>query len=593
MTAMNLAILLLLQAAQAAPIPTPRPLIDIQELSPQEHRMSAFVLSAPADLTIKAVGAEPWPDRLRTPDDLHYNEDEQTTWPAAAWILDARTRAVVWDLRAAETRRESNGLRRFSGTVRLPAGTYEAHYASYPAAVAGFPENIQLQNLEDIIRMGRRAKSGGPYVEKGLYKEFGLSVTGAAREASADDLKAARRAFTGSAIATLAPDANESTREGFELTRTTDVDIYAIGELSVDTEYDYGWIMNADTHKRVWVMSFVDTDPAGGSAKNRMAHETIRLKPGRYVAYFVNDESHNPEEWNRVPPTDPDFWGLTLRVTDPAARASVRPYDYQPVPEGQTIVSMIGMGNGESRSEGFVLKRPMDVRIYAIGEGTSRMVDYAWIRDVEHHKAVWTMTLENTEHAGGAEKNRLFDGTIRLAPGTYMVYFHTDDSHSADDWNAAPPAEAKYYGVSLFPASGRLNRADVGPYVRPDRNTSAALASLTPMGNDERAQKTFRLEADGRVRVYALGEGREGTMFDYGRIEDSNGRVVWSMKYEDTEPAGGAEKNRMFDGVISLRAGTYVLRYNSDGSHSYNDWNDGEPDEPESWGIAVFRMGTR
>ena len=590
---MNLAIPLLLQVAQAAPVPTaPRPLIDFQELSPQEHRMSAFVLTAPTVLTIQAVGAEPWPDRLRSREDEHWQDDEQTTWPAAGWILNAKTRAVVWDLRAVDTRRESNGLRRFSGTVRLPAGTYEAHYASYPASAVWVDNNINL-SLEDLVRLGRRAKSGGPYVEKGLYKEFGLTITGAARAATSDELKAARNAFAGSAIATLVPDPNESSRQGFELTRTTDLDIYAIGELSIDSEEDYGWIMNADTHKRVWVMSFVDTDPAGGSATNRMAHETIRLKPGRYVAYFVNDESHNPEEWTRVPPTDPDFWGLTVRVTNPAARAAVKPFDYEPVPAGQTIVSMIGIGDGETRSEGFVLKRTMDVRIYAIGEGTSRMVDYAWIRDVEHHKHVWTMALENTEHAGGAEKNRLFDGTIRLTPGTYMVYFRTDDSHSADDWNAAPPAEPKYYGVSVFPASGRLNRADIGPYVSPGRSTEAALVELRPMGNDERARKIFQLAADSRVRVYALGEGREGMMFDYGRIEDSSGRVVWEMKYEETEPAGGAEKNRVFDGVISLRAGTYVLRYNSDGSHSYNDWNDDEPDDPGSWGIAVFRMGTR
>jgi hypothetical protein len=592
---MNLAILVLLQAAQAAPVPTaPRPLIDIRELSPREHRMSAFALTAPAELTITAVGAEPWPDRLRSREDEQWEDDEQTTWPAAAWILDAKTRAVVWDLRAADTRRESNGLRRFSGTIRLPAGTYEAHYASYPASsvwIDKIGNSINL-SLEDLVRVGRRAKSGGPYVEKGLYKQFGLTITGAARAASTDDLKSARTAFIGSAIATLAPDPGESARQGFELTRTTSVDIYAIGELSAASEDDYGWIMNADTHQRVWVMSFADTDPAGGSARNRMSHETIRLKPGRYVAYFVNDDSHNPDEWNRVPPTDPDFWGLTLRITDPAARAAVRPFDYQPVPEGQTIVSMIGIGDGETRSEGFVLKRPLEFRIYAIGEGTSRMVDYAWIYDADHHKHVWTMTLDNTEHAGGAQKNRLFDGTIRLTPGTYVVYYRTDGSHSADDWNAAPPAEARYYGVSVFPARGRLNRADFGPYVRPGRGNSAALAELIPMGNDERARETFSLAAETKLRVYALGEGRDGEMFDYGVIEDSNGRTVWRMKFAETEPAGGSDKNRMFDGVITLRAGTYVLRYSSDGSHSYNDWNDDPPDDPDSWGIAVFPTGT-
>lgn len=568
------------------------PFVDIQDLSPREHRMNPFVLSAPTEVTVQAVGAEPWPDRLRSRDDQRWEEDEQTTWPAAAWIVDARTRAVVWDMRAVDTRRESNGLRRFSGPVRLPPGTYEAHVASYPAYSISFDGDMNL-SLEDIVRLGRRAKYGGPYVEKGLYKEFGLRISGAGRAASADELAAAQGAYTASAIARIVADRNESARKGFEITRPTEVEIYAVGELTTDGELDYGWIINADTHQRVWVMSYVDTDPAGGSAKNRVAHEKIRLKPGRYVAYFASDDSHYPDDWNRMPPADPEFWGLTLRVADPAARAAVKPYEYQPVPEGQTIVSMIGVGDGETRSEGFVLKRPMDVRIYAIGEGTSRMVDYAWIRDVEHHKHIWTMTMENTEHAGGSQKNRLFDGTIRLAPGTYIVYFRTDDSHSADDWNSAPPAEAKYYGVSLFPASGRLNRADIGPFVRPGRGTGVPLVELTRMGDNETARRSFQLDSETNLRIYALGEGRAGEMFDYARIEDTSGRVVWQMRYDETEPAGGTDKNRMFDGVITLKAGTYVVRYNSDGSHSHGNWNDDPPDDPDSWGVTVFRTGTR
>jgi hypothetical protein len=82
-------------------------------------------------------------------------------------------------------------------------------------------------------------------------------------------------------------------------------------------------------------------------------------------------------------------------------------------------------------------------------------------------------------------------------------------------------------------------------------------------------------------------------MFDYGWIEDSGGRTVWQMKYDATEPAGGADKNRMFEGVITLPAGAYVLRYASDGSHSHADWNDDPPDDPDDWGITVFRMANR
>src|SRR5947209_15274419 len=338
MSAMPLMLVLLLAQAQgAAPV-----LVDIRDLTPREYRASAFVLTAPQDVQITAVGAEPWPDRLRQRDEKHWQDDDQTTWPAAAWILDARTRAVVWDLRAVDTRRESNGLRRFSGTLHLPAGTYEAHYASYPASSVSWNGDIHL-SLKEIVQLGRRAKYGGPYVETELYKQFGLTIEGAGRAASQDDISAAHAAFTTSAIATVVPDRNSSMRKGFEITRPTAVEVYAIGELRVDGEFDYGWLMNADTHKRVWAMTYATTDPAGGAAKNRMVREMLQLKPGHYVAYFVCDDSHSPDDWNNVPATDPEFWGMTVRVADRATRASVKPFEYEPVPQGQTIVSMIGI----------------------------------------------------------------------------------------------------------------------------------------------------------------------------------------------------------------------------------------------------------
>ena len=583
MSAMHLALLLIL--AQT-------PLVDMQNFTTREHRVSHFVLPAAQDVQITATGAEPWPDRLRSRDDQDWQDDEQTTWPAAAWILDIRTRSVVWDLRSVETRRESNGLRHFSGTVRLPAGTYEAHYASYAAPSISFNgDNISI-NLKDLIRLGRHAKYGGPYAESGLYKQFALSVTGNGQTATSDDIAAARSVYMTSAIVSLAPDANRTVRKGFEITRPTKVEVYSIGEMRVDQESDYGWIMNAETRKPVWSMSYAMTDPAGGAAKNRVAHDTIQLKPGRYVAYFTCDDTHGPDDWNNVPATDPEFWGLTLRVADPAVRATVHPFDYEPVPEGQTIVSMIGMHDDEMRSSGFALRRPMDVRIYAIGEGfKDHMADYAWIVDDEQHKSVWGMSYANTEHAGGAAKNRLFDGVIHLKPGNYLVYYRSDGSHSYNDWNGAPPAEDRYWGVSVFPASGRLNPADIGEFMQTrGAGTDATVARLNHMGNGEDARTEFRLSQQTRLRVLAIGEGRDGEMFDYGWIEDQDGRTVWRMKFDDTEAAGGTEKNRMFDGDVTLPAGSYVLRYRSDDSHSYSDWNDNPPDDPESWGIAVFRM---
>src|SRR2546425_8646859 len=88
---MPLALLLVLAQTQ---------LVDVQNLAPRELRVSAFVLTAPQDLKVSAVGAEPWPDRLRSRDDEHWQEDEQTTWPAAAWILDARSEEHTSELQS-------------------------------------------------------------------------------------------------------------------------------------------------------------------------------------------------------------------------------------------------------------------------------------------------------------------------------------------------------------------------------------------------------------------------------------------------------------------------------------------------------------
>src|SRR5258708_7414148 len=216
---MTLALLLVL-----AQSPT---LVDIRDLPPREHRVSGFMLTAPQELRITAVGAEPWPDRLQSRDGADWQDDEQTTWPAAAWILDAKTRAVVWDLRSVDTRRESNGLRRFSGTVHLPAGTYEAHYASYAASSISFNGDLNI-SLKDIIRLGRRAKYGGPYVETELYKQFGLHIEGVGRGPADSDIRAARDRFTASASLIPAPRRNSSTPQRVEITRPTSVEGYAI-----------------------------------------------------------------------------------------------------------------------------------------------------------------------------------------------------------------------------------------------------------------------------------------------------------------------------------------------------------------------------
>ena len=75
-------------------------------------------------------------------------------------------------------------------------------------------------------------------------------------------------------------------------------------------------------------------------------------------------------------------------------------------------------------------------------------------------------------------------------------------------------------------------------------------------------------------------------------------------------PRGGAEKNRAAwftrklpagryaavyprsDATITLPAGDYILKYESDGSHAFGDWNAAPPEDPAAWSITLFRKGS-
>jgi hypothetical protein len=91
------------------------------------------------------------------------------------------------------------------------------------------------------------------------------------------------------------------------------------------------------------------------------------------------------------------------------------------------------------------------------------------------------------------------------------------------------------------------------------------------------------------VRIYAIGEGQNREMYDYGWIENTSTKsVVWEMTYSMTFHAGGGRKNRMVNTTMLLDKGDYILHYVSDDSHSYNDWNTDPPDDPTMWGITVM-----
>lgn len=535
---------------------------DIREL---EVKSDGFTLDSPQEVSIHAVAAS---DRYRGVG-------------SAAWILNAETRQVVWKLHQARQRSRSRGLADYEATVQLPKGNYEAYFTSY------FEQGDNIEDFGDFVDfIAGRVFDGNRRSRD--YRNMVFTIQGRGQNVGHDGVDRWHEQFRSNTIVSLsALWDNSYVQQGFSLEKPADVTVYALGEGRDEDLFDYGWIINTKTGARVWEMNDRNTRPAGGASKNREVRETLPLPAGQYAAFFVTDGSHSYRDWNASPPYDPSFWGMTIWLNDNTMKKYAKTYEYKAAEEQNTIVALTRMGDHESLTKSFTLKKPMDVRILAIGEGSgSDMSDYGWITDASSRRRIWTMEYDETSHAGGDRKNRMVDKVIHLDKGTYSVHFVTDDSHSYRHWNSSAPFDPEHWGITVSAATERFDPKDVTAVE--ELRDPTALATIVRVGSDERRRKDFSLAQKSEIRIYAVGEASGREMSDYAWIEDAgSGKVVWEMRYRMTEPAGGAKKNRLFDGAITLPAGKYLLFYETDGSHAYNDWNDSPPDDPEGWGVTV------
>lgn len=545
----SLLLILLAATPLGAQTQAPRSLVEFTQLAPDDHKVAGFVLPRPAFLNIEALGA--------------LADGRRDAWRADAWILETGTRAVVWSLRNSKTSSTTKGLVRYAGPIRLPAGTYEAHFAS--------------------------AAAGTSLEQDRAVEKFVFRITGDGRPARARELKDGVNGVTDLAFVRFDPDSGLS-RTGFELARPTAVELIAIGALNQNDRYDFGWIQQAESRATVWQLTYDSTEAAGGSSWNRVARDTLTLPAGRYVATWVASANHGPDDRTRLPAYDPSLRGLTLRVADEASRRAIRRFPWAPVPDSQSIAAITGPGDGENRTQPFGLRRAVEVRIYAVGECSDDQGDPddgAWLLELGTGQHVWDMKCELARPAGGSSKNRMVDTLIPLKPGNYALAWKSDGSHSAKGgWNSKPPWEPKYWGVSLFPASGVLLPGIVGPV---ERDTSGILAEIARVRNSQHVRRYFSVDVATPVRIRAEGESSGGEMADFGWVETGKGLKVWVMTFGSTRHAGGAEKNRLADTTVTLQPGRYVLHYQTDDSHAYGAWNSRAPDEPEAWGVVVRR----
>ena len=520
---------------------------------------------------------------------------------AYGWIINADTRKLVWQMDVDNTSR-SKSDREADERIPLAAGRYEVYFTvptfSYHTTFTHI--NINVDHRERPL-FGKHEKTEKDFFD--MFKNWWSDDIGKEWERRCDrwgidilaDESSSRsiRTFTppedlpNTVVKATGLGENELVRTGFSVKEPTRVQIYALGEATGENDLDdHAWIVNAATRAHVWDMEYSTCVPAGGAEKNIECTGDVSLPRGDYVLYCVTDDSHSSVDWNASPPSDPLHWGATLTVANEKDKKNIKPFQYEE--DRNVIIAITKVRDNEHRTEGFTLKEPVQVRIYAFGErGNSRrsMADYAVIVDAKTREKIWKMDVDRSLYAGGASKNRYVDEVVALPRGSYIVTYITDDSHAYGEWNAKPPFDPEHYGITIMGVGDKFNPAIVSSFV-----DQRVIAQIVRVGDNADMERRFKLDKTTRVRIYAIGEGQNREMYDYGWIEDARtGTTAWEMTYSMTFYAGGGRKNRVVNTTIVLDKGEYTLRYKSDDSHSYNNWNVDPPEDPEYWGITLFR----
>lgn len=570
--------------------PPPSGLIVHTDLKPGQLKREAFAIDQPLRVAIDAVGS-------------FESGQSGSRLAAYAWILRREDRSVAWKMDPTRASRDRETLALVQDTLELAPGTYDVYFASF---------GNRRSAHTGISVLDRLLGHEGPWRDDHdrwrvvVRRANGQDVTFHPQRSQSEAELSPRG--EGLIWSTAPMRGHQRSEHVFHAAAEVPVRAYAVGEIN-QRQMDFGWIENAVTGERIWEMTLENTKPAGGWDVNRLFDDTLHLPAGIYRVVFETDARQSFSDWVGNPPFDPAGWGLSL-FTPPTASVA----EFDPWSNRTPIVQIDRVKNDESRSAQFLVKRPVQLAVFALGEmGDGGRYDYAWIRNNDTQATVWEMTYERSNPAGG-HNNRRELAFLELPPGTYTVTYRTDDSHSYDSWRHGRPDHPERWGVSVFPVAADLDTSTVrllgysqvsladrhGEHAPPGPPEAGVpdlpplpgrtVVDLTRLGNEKRVSAAFDVDGPGPILVRALGEVSLSGRYDYGWIERANtGEIVWEMTWQNTRPAGGDDRNRVFDGPVVLSEGEYVAHFKTDFSHAFDDFDDQAPRNPDAWGIRISK----
>jgi hypothetical protein len=265
---------------------------------------------------------------------------------------------------------------------------------------------------------------------------------------------------------------------------------------------------------------------------------------------------------------------------------------------------------------GFTLTADASVKILAVSGGTPdlpELVTYGWILDARNREVMWSQSIENSNF-DREQKEFVADLLVDFPAGDYIAYYAAVDrsfpgehtleilgrriaawwSRVGDRHRWDEVGSPRRFRFRLAVADPDLDAGAVRPF-DPDTPPVGALVHLAPLGDRASERVGFAVPDRTEVEVSGLVEydDHHEVYVDRAWITNaSTGEEVWSVDPGEAWHAGGAAKNHQYRTFLDLDAGTYILHAYTDGSHSFERWNDAPPWDPRSWGVTLRDRGT-
>ncbi len=422
--------------------PPPRGAVALSNLKVSELKQQSFEVSGPLDVIINAVGSI---------DD----REEMIGLGAYPWITNNSSGDVVWSMNESNSIQQGTLVSVVNDEIKLESGDYTLSFASFGQPLHYVKPSFWKDMKKWYVTLNTPDDSGAL-----------RPITGSFMTEPVDEF------FDATSLRR-----NEKREYLFEVLRTTDFDIHAIGEFGTRDEgkaVDYSWIEDVVNSQVIWQLTLDNTTWAGGALQNRIFSDRVTLPPGVYRAVAETDNTHHYKDWVGNPPFRPHDWGFRMTTTDRDAVTTFDPWlRYEP------IIKFTQVGDDEEYEQSFTVTSSTTIILYALGEitGPDNGYDYAWLDRQEsdgEFRTLWKMTYNGSARAGGGRKNRKEVVFLRLEPGNYRLNYESDGSHAYDAWNAGKPDFPERWGVTLF------SYTDENPDIVVGSESELSIAPLFP-----------------------------------------------------------------------------------------------------------------